>query len=165
MRIILLAAAVIGAAALGSAASARPGGPAPGQGGGQPGSWSSGDGHHGGKGVRTGFGSDAAKGDGGHGRRHGRFGRSGRDNFRPYGAAGISGPIEAADPYGNGFFNGEGGRIRLRGGRPHFDYDRGYPYEWASSDARSDRQDEAARPVERPARCNFENGVRVCRGW
>jgi hypothetical protein len=162
MRIILLAAAVISAAAIGTAATARPGGTGSGHGGGQPGTWSSGGGHHSGKGGHARFGFGAIELDRRHGRHHRRFDRR---EFHPYGGAGIAGPVGEVDPYGNGFFTGGGGRIRLRGGRPYFDYDRGYPYEWASSaDARQEWAEEA-RTAKPPGRCGIENGVRVCRGW
>jgi hypothetical protein len=159
MRIILLAAAVIGSAAIGTAAAARPG--SAGSGHGPPGTWSSGGGHHSGRRGDAGFATGGPKGD----RRHHRFGRFGRDDFNSYGAAGIAGQAGIADPYGNGFFTGGGGRIKLRGGRPYFDYDRSYPYEWAPALGLPEREDEEEpRSAERPGRCTFENGVRVCRG-
>ncbi|HYJ81767.1 MAG TPA: hypothetical protein VEW26_02860 [Allosphingosinicella sp.] len=165
MRIILLAAAIIGAAAIGTAAAARPGrpGPGPGPGAGPP-SWLNAPGsRHGGKAGRTGFGSSPAKGDRRPGRGQGRF--AGND-FYAYGGAGIVGPVGAVDPYGNGFFTGAGGQISLRGGRPHFDYDRSYPYEWGSAaGGRREGAVEEERASEPPPRCTLEHGVRVCRGW
>jgi hypothetical protein len=162
MRIILgLAAAA--AAAIGTAAAARPGGSPGGPGGGSQPAWSSG-GHHFAKGrhgrPRTGWvGTDRRRGPG-----HGRF--DDRRDFHPYGAAGIAGPVGEVDPYGNGFFTGAGGQISLRGGRPHYDYDRSYPYEWASAaGGRREWVVVEERTSEPPARCTFENGVRVCRGW
>lgn len=161
MRIYFWLAAGVGAMAIGTAAAARPGGTSSGHGGNPPGTWSSG-GHHGGNYARRGLGPGVSKGD--HGRRHGRFGRHGRDRSNAYGGGGVVGPVVAVDPYGNGFFNGGGGEIRLRGGRPHYDYDRAYPYQWASA-AGERLEEERVRTVERPPRCTFENGVRVCRGW
>lgn len=90
--------------------------------------------------------------------------RNVRDDFNPYGGVGIAGPVGEFDPYGNGFFTGGGGQIRLRGGRPHYDYDRGYSYQWASTTARREL-DKEARVLAPPARCTVENRVRVCRGW
>lgn len=165
MRICLWLAA--GAMAIGTAAAAaaRPGGSGSGPGNIAPGAWSSGVGHHGGRRVHGRYGPGVGKGD--HGRRHGRFGRHMRGGFDLYGGGGIAGPVGAVDPYGSGFFTGGGGGIRLRGGRPHYEYDRAYPYEWASAAGeRLDRREEERwDAAERPARCTFENGVRVCRGW
>jgi hypothetical protein len=163
MRIISGLAAGVAAMAIGSAAEARPGGAGPGHGASPPGVWFKNSGHHGVKGGYSHFGPGAIRGD----RRHGRFDRHGRGGFNPYFGGGIAGPVGEVDPYGNGFFNGGGGRIRLRGGRPYYDYDRAYPYEWASS-ARArepDRADEERGTQSPPARCTFENEVRVCRGW
>lgn len=162
MRIIFLAATFIGAAALATAAAARPGSPGLGHGVSPPGVWSGSGGHRGGKGLRTRFGIGSIEIDRGRGRRHGRFGRQ---KFNPYGGAGLAGPVGEVDPYGNGFFTGGGGEIRLRGGRPYFDYDRSYPYEWASAASERRQWEEEARAAGRAARCTMENGVRVCRGW
>ncbi len=165
MRIILGLAA--GMAAIGTAATAAPGGGGPGPGQGAGPSWSYGPGRHVGKpapappGVVAWVGTDRR-----HGRGHGPRGRHGRHLFHPYGGFATSGPVGAVGPYGGGYFAGGGGQIELRGGQPYFDYDRAYPYEWASA-ARArepDRPEEARRPEPRP-RCTFENGVRVCRGW
>jgi hypothetical protein len=166
MRIILWLAAGAAAMAIGSAGEARRGGPGPGQGTSPPGIWLKNDGNHGGKGGYGRFGPGAMEGDRPQGRHHGGHGRSRWGGLNPYGGGGIAGPVGAVDPYGNGFFNGGGGQIRLRGGQPYFDYDRDYPYEWASA-ARSREADraEAEQPARAPARCTFENGVRVCRGW
>lgn len=96
-------------------------------------------------------------------RRHGRFGR-GADRFvAPIGGIGHIDEFEAIDPHGNGFFAGGGGEVRLRGGRPYYDYDRSYPYEWASAAAGGDLRWEAAGPLD-VERCTTEHGVRVCRG-
>lgn len=98
--------------------------------------------------------------------RHGGHDRWRGDYAYGYGAGGVAGPYEAVDPYGTGFFAGAGGEVRLRGGRPSFDYDRAYPYEWASvAGGRSEREVGQARPAVPPGRCTMENGVRVCRGW
>jgi hypothetical protein len=160
MRIIFWLAAGLAATAIGPAAEARPGGATP---GGSAPSWSYGGGHHAGKGGHTGFGIGWGKADRRPGRHHGRFGRH---RFHPFAGAGIAGPVGEVDPYGNGFFNRGGGQIELRGGRPYYDYDRAYPYEWAST-ARTQEPEsaEAERSASSPARCTFENGVRVCRGW
>jgi len=161
MRLILLAATFIGAAAIGTAAPARPGGS--GHGWNPPGAFSNGGGHHSAKRGHTRLGIGPIESDRRGGRRHGRFGRA-DFNFNPYAGAGIAGPIGAVDPHGNGFFTGGGGQIRLRGGRPYFDYDRTYPYEWSSARGRPE-WDEAPSAAEPPGRCTMENGVRVCRGW
>jgi hypothetical protein len=107
---------------------------------------------------------DFRRGSGGHrdghrGRHRGRF--DGDGLLYPYGFAGS---VDMMDTHGNGFFAGNGGGIRMRGGRPLYDYDRSYPYEWASGAAGSagwaEREDES-----RPSRnCSIELGVRVCRG-
>ncbi|HEU0099194.1 MAG TPA: hypothetical protein VFQ67_10510 [Allosphingosinicella sp.] len=162
MRIIFLAAAAIGMAAIGTAAEARPGAAGSGHGSGPAGAWSGG--HRGGQVRHSCFGCSAADGDRRPGRGHGRHGRDSRHGFLLYGGAGIA--VGTADPYGNGFFTGGGGRIRLRGGRPYFDYDRAYPYEWASAaGGRREWAAEEERPTEPRERCTLENGVRVCRGW
>lgn len=160
MRIILWLAAGM-AAAIGTAGAARPGGTGSGHGANPPGVWSTGGGHQAARGGHTRFGIGTIRIAPRRGRHHGR---SDRRDFHPYGGAGIAGPVGEVDPYGNGFFNRGGGQIRLRGDRPYFDYDRGYPYEWAA--AADERQEwNQARTAERPARCTMENGVRVCRGW
>jgi hypothetical protein len=103
-------------------------------------------------------------GDHGPGRDRWR-GHQGRDEpvFYPYSAGGLDAPVEAVDPHGNGFFAGGGGEVRIEGGRPHYDYDRSYPYEWApAGGAGRARGGEQARPAQ--AYCTMENGVRVCRG-
>jgi hypothetical protein len=164
MRMIWLLAAAAGVAATGTAAPARPATAGFHNGSPQAG-WSGGGGHHAGQGPFFRFRPGPGKGDRGHGRHHRRYGRDGWDGFNPYGAGGIAGPVGAVDPYGNGFFNGGGGRIRMRGGRPHFEYDRAYPYQWTSAadgrepEAHEDRSDEPS------PQCTYENGVRVCRGW
>jgi hypothetical protein len=164
MRIILCLAAGLGAAAIATAAAAKPGASGTHGGGPRPG-WSGGGGDHAGGGLYFRHAPSGIKGYGGQGRRHGRFGRN---RYNPYGGFGIAGPVGAVDPWGNGYFNGGGGEVRMSGGRPHYDYDRSYPYEWSS--AGGGRQDweeegEEMRATERPARCTFENSVRVCRGW
>jgi hypothetical protein len=165
MRIILWLAAGV-AVAIGTAAPARPGGMGSGHGSSPPGVWSSGGGHGSGNRVQTRFGIGTIEIDRGHGRRHGRSGRSGRDDFELYGAAGIVGPVGAVDPQGNGFFSGGGGEIGVRGGRPYFEYDRAYPYEWTSAaDRREQWVAREERMSEPPPRCTVESGVRVCRGW
>jgi hypothetical protein len=103
---------------------------------------------------------------GGHDRRDRWRGHRGGDHAYAYGAGGFAGPYEAVDPYGTGFFAGAGGGVRLRGGRPQFDYDRSYPYEWASvAGGREVWEVEEIRAAPPPGRCTMENGVRVCRGW
>lgn len=168
MRTISWLAAGAAAIAIATAAPARPGGTGSGHGSLKVG-WSGGGGHYKAGRGRSHFGIGPIGIDRRHGRHRGGFGR--RDfhpygPYGPYGAGGIAGPVGEVDPYGNGFFNGGGGRIRLRGGRPYYDYDRAYPYEWASATRPPDPdRAEAARRTEAPARCTFENGVRVCRGW
>jgi hypothetical protein len=166
MRFIFWLAAGMSAAAIATAAPARPGGGGSGHGPGFRAGWSNGGGHHNFKGRQTRFGIGRIEIDRRHWRHRGRSGRSGPDGFTPYGGLGIAGPVGDIDPYGNGFFTGGGGQIRLRGGQPYFDYDRAYPYEFASANrAREPERTEAAHRTEAPPRCNFENGVRVCRGW
>ena len=161
MRIILWLAAASGAAALGGAALAQSsvGSFA---GGSAKGGWSRG-GHGPGFGAHRPFRPGLGRGDDRRGRHHRRFDRDDRALFHGFGA-GIAFPYEDVEPHGNGFFAGGGGEVRLSGGRPYYDYDRAYPYEWASAAAGDfDRAGEAAasRP---PAPCRLENGVRVCRG-
>jgi hypothetical protein len=165
MRLIYWLAAGIGAVAIATAAPARPGGGSPGHGKGFQG-WSNGGGLPGGKGGHARPGTGWSNGGVDHRRHHRRHGRF-RQDYHVYGGAGIVGPVGEIGRYGNGYFTGGGGEIRLKGGRPHFDYDRAYPYEFASvAGGRRDREEEEAmRPAERPGRCTFENGVRVCRGW
>jgi len=98
-------------------------------------------------------------------RRHPRHDGHGDDFLFPWGAGGIAGPFEAVDPHGTGFFAAGGGRVRVAGGRPHYDYNRAYPYEWASKAVGSRvwiAEDEVAEPLA--AACEVESGVRVCRG-
>ncbi len=161
MRIILWLAAGVAAMAIGSAAAARPGGGGSGHGGGPP-AWSNGGGHHAGQGRVTRLGIGTIRVD--LGRHHGRFGRSGRDDYGPYAGGGIAGPVGEVDPYGNGFFTGGGGQIRLRGDRPYFEYDRAYPYEWGSAARERQERRAEAQATEPTPRCTMENGVRVCRG-
>ncbi|HEX8572598.1 MAG TPA: hypothetical protein VF759_07600 [Allosphingosinicella sp.] len=154
MRIISFLLIAGGAAALSGSALAqsgslpgRPSGAAPTVSG----SWLKGKGfgrHHG---VRP-----------GPGRHHRRFDRGG-DRFEgAYGGIASVEDFEAVDPHGNGFFAGGGGEVRLNGGRPYYDYDRSYPYEWAS--ARDGGARWVAEAVDEPERCASERGVRVCRG-
>jgi hypothetical protein len=159
MRIILLLAAA-GAAAIGTAASARPAARFTGS----PGAWASAGGHRAGTGWqgRSRPGMSRDRRDGRHG---GRPGRPGRDGLFVLDGGGIAGPTGIVAPYGDGFFAGGGGEVRLRGGRPHYDYDRSYPYEWASAAGRRPDLEEEARPDEPRPRCTLEHGVRVCRGW
>jgi len=162
MRIIFWLEAGVGLAAMGTAAAARPAGAFNGQSGGLQVGGSKSGGHHAGRGGHTRLGPGMIGNDRRHGRHHGR---SGRQDFRSYAAGGIAGPIGAVDPWGNGFFSGGGGQIRVRGGRPQYDYDRAYPYEWASGAGGRQASAEEDRATEFRSRCTFENGVRVCRGW
>ncbi|HEX8449942.1 MAG TPA: hypothetical protein VF652_10165 [Allosphingosinicella sp.] len=170
MRIIYWLALGLGTAAIATAAPAgRPAsggfaGPAPQVG--VPG----GGRHHMGPGGYFRFGPGRWNGDRRHGPHRRRFGRDEwhgwSGGYGLYGGIGIAGPYEAVDPHGNGFFAGGGGRIGVRAGRPYYDYDRSYPYEWNSAAAASGGgPSEEARPAGPPARCTLENGVRVCRGW
>lgn len=167
MRILsLVLAAAMGVAAVGADAG-RPAtasmGPAPGAKGG----WRGGPGHGNFNGGRP-----HRPRPGGHHGFHGgdrdrwRGHHDGRDPtyLYNYGAVGLDGPYEMVDPHGNGFFAGGGGEVRMENGRPRYDYDRSYPYEWGPSN-RSAREPEA-RGAPRPAqpRCTMEQGVRVCRG-
>jgi hypothetical protein len=99
------------------------------------------------------------------GRHRGRFGR-GDDRFDPaFGGIGFVDEFEAVDPHGNGFFAGRGGgQIRLRGGRPYYDYDRSYPYEWASAADGRVGWVIMGDDADRTPQCGVEHGVRVCRG-
>ncbi|HEX8309582.1 MAG TPA: hypothetical protein VF645_14315 [Allosphingosinicella sp.] len=165
MRIIYWLALALGTAAIASAAPARPAtgsfiGAGPKAGG------PIGGGHHMGPGGGFRFGPGRWDGDRRHRPDRRRSGRHGWSGYGLYGGVGIAGPVGAVDPHGNGFFNGGGGRIGLRDGRPYYDYDRSYPYEWNSAAASGHVRDEReARPVDRAGRCTMENGVRVCRGW
>jgi hypothetical protein len=159
MRIILWLAAGMAVSTIATEAPARPGGTGSGHGASSPGARSD-RGYPGAKRVH--FGIGPAKPDRGHGPNHGRFGRRG---YQPYGG-GIAGPVGQADPWGNGFFTRRGGRIGLRGGQPHYEYDRTYPYEWASTAGGGEQLGAPEeRATEAPPRCTFEIGVRVCRGW
>ena len=163
MRIILWLAAAAGVAAIATAAPARPGGGS-GHGSGRPGAWAPGGGEGAGTGWRVRIRSGAARGR--HGRHHrGRFGRDGRDGPVFFDGFAIAGPTGIIAPWGNGFFAGGGGEVRMRGNRPHYDYDRSYPYEWASAAGGRPDRDEAESASEPPPRCTLEKGVRVCRGW
>ncbi|HEX8239169.1 MAG TPA: hypothetical protein VF574_05445 [Allosphingosinicella sp.] len=157
MRIIFWLAAAVGAAAIGTAAQAQSGAGFARQGVGPAASSATGGGHLSGPGgflvVRPGRGHD----------RPGRFGRRGRYPLYTYGGFGIGGSMETANPYGSGYF-ADGGRVRLRDGQPRYDYDRTYPYEWASAATGDDPWQEEAVPAPEPARCTLEKGVRVCRG-
>jgi hypothetical protein len=164
MRIILWLALGLGTAAIAAAAPARPGtgsfiGPGTKVGG--PGS----GGNHMGPGGHFRFGPGRWNGDRRHRPDRDRFPGKGRGGYGLYDSFGIAGPVEAVDPHGNGFFTGGGGRIGLRGGRPYYDYDRSYPYEWNSAAAVNRRDEAESRPANPPGRCTMENEVRVCRGW
>jgi hypothetical protein len=98
------------------------------------------------------------------GRHHGRFGHGGERFDLPFGGIGFVDEFEAVDPHGNGFFADGGGRIRLRGGRPYYDYDRSYPYEWASAAAGRAGWSVTGYDVDETPQCGVEHGVRVCRG-
>ena len=156
MRIIWLAAALIGAAAAGGTAAQ-----AEGRGGG----WH-GPRHPGAGGAAFDVLRPARHGFGrGPGRRHRREARFDSPAFLyPYGGGGIGG-FESVDPHGNGFFAGGGGQVEVAGGRAHYDYDRSYPYEWASA-AGGGRGPWAAEEKASPSlpSCEVERGVRVCRG-
>lgn len=94
-------------------------------------------------------------------RHHRRFGRDSGEFVYPFGFAG---GFDMVDPHGNGFFAGAGGEIRMSGGRPHYNYDRSYPYEWASAAAGPagwGGAEDGRRPI---MLCGIEQGVRVCRG-
>lgn len=97
-------------------------------------------------------------------RRHGRFERGGERFAVPFGGIGHSDEFESIDPHGNGFFAGGGGQVRLSGGRPYYDYDRSYPYEWASAAGGGDFWSVVQDGVGPATQCGIEHGVRVCRG-
>jgi hypothetical protein len=94
-------------------------------------------------------------------RHHDRFDRGAQPFLYPFGWAE---DFEDVDPHGAGFFSGGGGAIRMEGGRPHYDYDRGYPYEWASAADRSRGAIRAQDGGGSIGSCRLERGVRVCRG-
>ena len=163
MRILLVLAAAAGAAAIAAPAPARPAGKFTGPGAGTPGAWAAGGGDHrarrGWLGLsRPSLGRDRRD-------RHRGDRRPDRDGLLFYDGFGIDWPAGGLDPHGNGFFAGGGGEVRMRGNRPHYDYDRSYPYEWASAAGGRGRRWEVAFVSEPPPRCTVENGVRVCRGW
>src|SRR3954470_3020004 len=157
---------------LSSVAAAVASGPAPGQSfatmGPQRGPAHPGPGSRSGRIVATmgpAFRHDPIRRPGRHdGRRDGRhrFDRGGEGFLYSYGFAE---PFEPVDPHGNGFFAGVGGGIDLRGGRPYYDYDRSYPYEWASAAAsRPTRWAPHEESLPPATTCGLERGVRVCRG-
>lgn len=162
MRIVPFLLIASGAAALSGAALAQSGS-LPGRPSGNPaavsGSWL--------KGHGFGRNHDFRRGPGRHhrgrGRHHGRFDRDGDRFALAYGGIGYAEGFEAAGPHGNGFFAGGGGQVRLNGGRPYYDYDRGYPYEWASA-SRGSTTWVIESGLDDLARCTSERGVRVCRG-
>ena len=106
----------------------------------------------------------------GHGRhdRHDRWrGHHGMPDpgfLYPYGAGFVDAPYEPVDPHGNGFFAGGGGAVRVQGGRPYYDYDRSYPYEWAPAGRPSVGWTVDDSDLQTAPRCGLERGVRVCRG-
>lgn len=157
MRIILLLAAA-GAAAIATAAPARPAGKSTGS----PGAWAAGGGHRAGAGWRGRSGARM-----GHDRRDGHRGgrRPGRSGLFFHGGLGIGVSTGIVAPYGSGFFAGGGGEVRLKGSRPHYDYDRSYPYEWAPPAGGRPEWEDEPRPAEPRPRCTMEHEVRVCRGW
>lgn len=150
MRIFLLLTAAAGVAAIATAAPAQPAGKFTGS----PRAWAATGNHH-----RAGAGWQGRSRPGmGRDRRHGR---PDRDDPYFYDGGGIAGPTGIVAPYGNGFFAAGGGEVHMRGSRPHYDYDRSYPYEWAGG-ALEWRVKEIVEPST--ARCTVEKGVRVCRG-
>lgn len=162
MRTILWLAMAVGAVAVAGTSAAQSASPTNGHRGGPQGMAPAKSGHQFLGGVRRfkpGIGAESGRR---HGRHHRRFGRGGESFAYPFGAGGIAGPFEAVDPHGAGFFGG--GEVRSRGGRPYYDYDRAYPYQWASAAAGGfDRAGE--EPASRsPVHCRLESGVRVCRG-
>ena len=166
MRITSFLLMASGAAAMGGAALAQSGS-LPGRSSGNPpsisGSWKPGPGfgrHHD---FRRGKARGPDRHHGRPGRHHGRFDRRGDDFAVAYGGIGSVEDFEAVERHGNGFFAGGGGQVRLQGGRPYYDYDRDYPYEWASAAAGSARW-VVESGIDEPARCTAEHGVRVCRG-
>lgn len=166
MRIILLLAAAAGAAAIATAAAAQPAARSAGHGAGTPGAWAPTRGHRAGTGWQGSSRPGMSRGhDRRHGRHRGRFGGSEGHGLFFDGGFGIAGWYGAGGPYGDGFFADGGGEVRMRGGRPYYDYDRSYPYEWAPGAGGRPEQAEGTRSAGPPARCALESGVRVCRGW
>jgi len=102
--------------------------------------------------------------DGRRGRHHRRFGRGAASFVFPYGGVGYAEEFAAVDPHGAGFFAGGGGEVRFEGGRPYYDYDRGYPYEWASAAFEPSSRADGFGVGGYVERCTAEHGVRVCRG-
>ena len=66
--------------------------------------------------------------------------------------------------HGNGFFAGGGGAVRVQGGRPLYEYDRSYPYEWAPAGRPAGVWTVREGDLQAPPPCGIERGVRVCRG-
>ena len=143
MRIILTISAIIGAAAAAAPVEAQPWSASSGRGGGAharpshpgpaPGTWA----------VRP---------------SRDRHGRPDRRRGRFFGGGlGVDWAYRTADPYGDGFFADGGGEVLMRRGRPYYDYDRSYPYEFAPASRRRVEWEEEPR-------CTIEQGVRVCRG-
>ena len=148
MRIFLLSLAAIGAVALAAPAQAQTTSFSSGHRGGAHGPPPAGDFFR----THRGFGHDRAR----HPRRsRGRFDRRAEPFY-----FGLGGYGEPADPYGSGFF-ADGGEVRMDGGRPFYDYDRSYPYEWAPASGRDWADGEAYAAA--PPLCAVEHGVRVCR--
>jgi hypothetical protein len=151
MRIIMLSLAAIGAAAVAGAALAQPASPTAGP---PPGAHAPplpGDSFRGHRGLDRG----TAPGPRRHHRRPGR----GVPLFAYFGFDGYGAPLE---PYGDGFFARGGGEVRMQSGRPVYDYDRSYPYQWASGVAPA--WAESGPDAREAPRCTLERGVRVCRG-
>ncbi|HEX8224953.1 MAG TPA: hypothetical protein VF605_14125 [Allosphingosinicella sp.] len=166
MRIFLLLTAAAAVAAIATAAPARPAGKPGGHGAGAPGAWGANGRHR----ARAGWEARSRPPmSRGHDRRdgsdRGRFGRPGGDGVYVRDGFGIAWPSGTLAPWGDGFFAGGGGEVRLKGSRPHYDYDRSYPYEWAPSARRRADRDERSSAAEAPPSCTLEHGVRVCRGW
>ena len=161
MRITLFLTAALGAAAIGGAAVAQSATTNSGQGENR---------HRVSHGVSGGLvRGDRVRGDvRGTAPHRGRHHDRRHDRHSPglacaYGGIGYAEEFVRVDPYGTGFFAGGGGEVRMRGGRPVYDYDRSYPYQWNSGPAES-AEVRGGESSSARLRCTLDRGVRVCRG-
>jgi hypothetical protein len=165
MRIILWLAAGLSVATSGGAAAAERAVGSMVRGGSPHGAWKPGGFGHGWKIMRP----DRPRPGRGHGHHDGRDRHRGHDwradpNILHSYGGGIAYSYEAVDPHGGGFFARGGGEVRVQGGRPHYDYDRSYPYEWASRAGGRESWANVERGGPSLVHCGRERGVRVCRG-
>jgi hypothetical protein len=95
-----------------------------------------------------------------------RGGYGGYGGYPPYVGGWSSGLIEDPERYRDAAYFAGPADSWHEGGRPYYDYDRGYPYDWYRDDwARTAMPIASAKPVDTALRCEVEGaGVRVCRG-